>query len=275
MRPRTLANAYRSQSISTRRCRCRAKTLPGHNCHRSAAAAERIAGDRHRSTRRQFRRQQKGRFRWGRHVHRPREDAVRRRDYRVRQHRLSGGQPQHLSLLDLLLSDPHDPRPAGVPRMVLYPEPQQWSFCDNPVPGATFYIYDVHCFFSSCSRNLIGTATTDLNGAFRLYLQMVLLPLAPVARPRVCCGSIALCTDQPASGRRHLPLPPQPPVPGPDPAIFQSIVAGAAKPTLLAMRRSACPGLPLPPRPNRFRERPSPIVLPASAEFKALHVLPL
>lgn len=38
----------------------------------------------------------------------------------------------------------------------------------NPVPGAKVCAYDIDCFFPSISKELVGCATTDINGAFEI-----------------------------------------------------------------------------------------------------------
>ncbi len=156
----------------------------------------------------------------------------------------------------------------------LNPQTQQWSFCDNPVPGATVYIYDVHCFFWWCWRNLIGTATTDLNGNFVFTFRWCCFRWLPWLDPVWVVDQSLYAQISRLLADAHLPLPPQPPGPGPDPAIFQSIVAGAAKPTRLAMRRGAGPGAPASASPNSLSREALLSVLPASAELEALRVWP-
>lgn len=145
------------------------------------------------------------------------------------------------------------------------PTTQRYSFCDNPVPGATVSIYNVYCFFWWCWRSLIGTATTDINGNFTFTFRWCCFRWLPWLDTN-------WIVDQPLYRRisellalARLPVPPIP-GPGPDPAIFQSLMTKAA-----GSRRSG----KISDTSQRSLSREALLsVLPASAELEALHIWP-
>src|SRR5271165_2154400 len=151
---------------------------------------------------------------------------------------------------------------------------KRWSLCDNPVPGATVSIYDVHCFFWWCWRNLIGTATTDFNGNFVFTFRWCCFRWLPWLDPAWILDETLYRQISRLLADAHLPLPPNPPGPGPDPAILQSIVAGASRfsrSAPAALRSSASPTFA---SPNSLSRETLLSVLPASPELEALHVWP-
>jgi hypothetical protein len=154
------------------------------------------------------------------------------------------------------------------------PRTQQWSFCDNPVPGATVYIYDVHCFFWWCWRNLIGTATTDINGNFIFTFRWCCFRWFPWLEPTWVLDQSLYQQISQLLTEAHLPQPPNPPGPGPDPAILQSIVASAARPSRSAPATRRSSAFPTSTAPNSLSRETLLSVLPASPELEALHVWP-
>jgi hypothetical protein len=153
------------------------------------------------------------------------------------------------------------------------PQTQQWSFCDNPVPGATVFIYDVHCFFWWCWRDLIGTATTDINGTFTFTFKWCCFRWLPWLDPKWVVDEALYRRISELLAAAHLPVPPLPPGPGPDPAVFRTLLArgtAAAQPVLAprpgAAAAAAAPGV--------LSRETLMNVLPASAELEALRVWP-
>lgn len=153
------------------------------------------------------------------------------------------------------------------------PATQRYSFCDNPVPGATVSIYDVHCFFWWCWRNLIGTATTDINGNFTLTLRWCCFRWLPWLDTNwIVDGSLYRRISE-LLALAKLPVPPLP-GPGPDPAVFQGILAKAA-----GLQRSSSRALPgirssAAVSSSSLSREALLSVLPPSAELEALHIWP-
>lgn len=54
-----------------------------------------------------------------------------------------------------------------------------FRFCDDPVPGAEVEVFDVDCFWWFCRRDLVGTATTDIDGNFELEFWWCCPPFLP------------------------------------------------------------------------------------------------
>jgi hypothetical protein len=151
------------------------------------------------------------------------------------------------------------------------PQTQQWSFCDNPVPGATVSIDDVHCFFWWCWRNQIGTATTDINGNFTFTFKWCCFRWFPWLDAKWILDESLYRSISEILTAANLPVPPIPPGPGPDPAVFQSILAQAATTQRSARRGYASTALAT---ANSLSRETLLSVLPASAELEALHVWP-
>src|SRR5271166_5865342 len=147
---------------------------------------------------------------------------------------------------------------------------QRWLFCDSPVPGATVYIYDVRCFFWWCWRRLIGTATTDVFGNFTFKFRWCCFRWLPWLDP-VWLFNQDLYRR--ISELFTLAKPPVPPGPGPDPSIFQALLAKATS------SRNSSRALPsnvsaASAASNSLSREALLSVLPASAELEALHVWP-
>lgn len=152
------------------------------------------------------------------------------------------------------------------------PQTGQYSFCDGPVPGATVSIYDVHCFFWWCWRNLIGTATTDINGNFTFTFKWCCFRWLPWLDPNWILDPALYRSISQILMAANIPVPPIPPGPGPDPAFFQALLAGAATPqrSSAAVRR----GNALTTTANSLSREALLSVLPASQELEALHIWP-
>jgi hypothetical protein len=152
------------------------------------------------------------------------------------------------------------------------PTNQKYSFCDNPVPGATVSIYDVHCFFWWCWRELIGTVTTDINGNFTFTFKWCCFRWLPWLNPQWVLDPSLYARISELLMAANLPVPPVPSGPGPDPSVFQQILAQAA-----AKQRSfsaAGRGATALPSANSLSREALLSVLPASPELEALHIWP-
>jgi len=152
------------------------------------------------------------------------------------------------------------------------PQTQRYGFCDNPVPGATVYIYDVRCFFWWCWRKLIGTATTDINGNFSFTFKWCCFRWFPWLDPNWIVDENLYRRISELLALAKLPVPPQP-GPGPDPAIFQSILgrsAGAQRPSSRALSRNVASASTA----SSLSREALLSVLPASADLEALHIWP-
>jgi hypothetical protein len=151
------------------------------------------------------------------------------------------------------------------------PQTQRYSFCDNPVPGATVSIYDVHCFFWWCWRSLIGTATTDINGNFNFTFRWCCFRWLPWLDTNWIVDQSLYRSISQLLALAKLPVPPLP-GPGPDPAIFKALLTKAA-----GQRRSssrALPGNTSALSTSSLSREALLSVLPASPELEALHVWP-
>jgi hypothetical protein len=143
----------------------------------------------------------------------------------------------------------------------------RWIFCDAPVPGARVEVYDVDCFLWWCWRNLIASATTDINGNFTITFRWCCL----LWRPWLLRN---WTVDPDLYGRIHallagagIPVPPPPP--GPDPLFLQQLSANAAL-SPSAARGAKAPGIiDMPVAAETLRA-----VLPQSAELERLRVWP-
>lgn len=154
------------------------------------------------------------------------------------------------------------------------PQTQQWSFCDNPVPGATVSIDDVHCFFWWCWRDQIGTASTDINGNFTFTFKWCCFRWFPWLDAKWLLDEPLYRRISEVLTAANLPVPPISPGPGPDPTVFQSILARASAPqqAIASARRGyASTGLA---NTNSLSRETLLSVLPASAELEALHIWP-
>jgi hypothetical protein len=143
-----------------------------------------------------------------------------------------------------------------------------YRFCDAPVPGATVEAYDVDCFFIWCHRDLIKSATTDINGNFTLQFRWCCLNWRPWLNRNWAVEADLFSHVQHILGNAGIPLPPVPPGPDPDPTYLQQIAAQAG----------LAPGA-MPPGVPGILDAPVSgealrAVLPASAELAALHVWP-
>ena len=154
------------------------------------------------------------------------------------------------------------------------PTTQQWGFCDNPVPGATVYIYDVHCFFWWCWRNLIGTATTDINGSFTFTFTWCCFRWWPWLDTNWILDESLYRRISELLTLNKIPVPPVPPGPGPDPAIFQSFLGRAATAQRSPVRAAHGSRSATEIAANSLSREALLSVLPASAELEALRVWP-
>ena|SRR5271165_4206885 len=153
------------------------------------------------------------------------------------------------------------------------PTTGQYSFCDNPAPGATVYIYDVRCFFWWCWRYLIGTATTDINGNFTFTFRWCCFRWFPWLDPSWIVDRSLYQRISELLTLARLPVPPVP-GPGPDPGIFQSFLAKAARSQRSSLRALPANTSSLAVSSNSLSREALLSVLPASAELEALHIWP-
>jgi hypothetical protein len=153
------------------------------------------------------------------------------------------------------------------------PATKQYSFCDNPVPGATVSIYNVYCFFWWCWRSLLGTATTDINGNFTFTFRWCCFRWLPWLDTNWIVDQSLYRRISELLTLARIPVPPLP-GPGPDPAIFQSFLTKAA-----GSQRSSLRALPgntssLAALPSSLSREALLSALPPSAELEALHIWP-
>jgi hypothetical protein len=152
------------------------------------------------------------------------------------------------------------------------PKTQRWSFCDNPVPGATVQIYDVHSFFWWSWRSLIGTATTDINGNFTFDFTWCCFRWWPWLDTNWLLDESLYKRISELLTANRLPVPPVPPGPGPDPSVFRPFIGRAAQ---LAPARAGRGSRQAPEIAASSLSREALLsVLPASAELEALRVWP-
>ena len=155
------------------------------------------------------------------------------------------------------------------------PRRHLWFFCDNPVPGAKVYIYDVNCFFIWCSRRLIGTATTDINGNFVFTFRWCCFRWYPWLDTNWVIDENIYRRVSEVLTAANLPVPPVPPGPGPDPAIFNALLDRAPSLNDFSRRALTASEAGNPARLDNSLSREALLsVLPASPELEALHVWP-
>lgn len=148
------------------------------------------------------------------------------------------------------------------------PATGRFHFCDAPVPGATVEAYDVDRFFIWYHRDLIKSATTDINGNFVIQFRWCCLPWLPWLVRNWALDPDLYGRVQELLGRNGIPLPPVPPGPDPDPHFLQQLMAQASRSPGAA--RSAAPGVIDAPVSSEALLA----LLPASPELAALHVWP-
>jgi hypothetical protein len=157
------------------------------------------------------------------------------------------------------------------------PIARRWSWCDEPVPGATVEAYDVDCFWWWCRRDLIKTATTALDGSFQITFTWCCLRWLPWLLPNWSVDPDLLRRIRELLAVAKIPVPPTPPGPDPDPAIFQqlfgsaaslpgAVLSAAAQPRAFM---SAAPGPAAPVSAEALQA-----LLPPSPELAALQVWP-
>lgn len=153
------------------------------------------------------------------------------------------------------------------------PQTRQWQFCDSPVPGAKVNIYDVNCFLWWCWRNLVGTATTDINGNFSFTFLWCCYRWFPWLDAKWTVNPDLYRRITEVLATSNIQIPPHPPGPGPDPAFVQTLfrnasVASGSNRRLAATSSVAVANTGAPSAEALLK------VLPRSAELEALHVWP-
>jgi len=153
------------------------------------------------------------------------------------------------------------------------PTTKRYSFCDNPVPGATVSIYNVYCFLWWCWRSLIGTATTDINGNFTFTFRWCCFRWLPWLDPNWIVDESLYRRISELLTLAKIPVPPIP-GPGPDPAIFQSFLTNARGSRRSSRRALTDNTSSAAVSPSSLSREALLSVLPASAELEALHIWP-
>ncbi|MBS0301983.1 MAG: hypothetical protein JSR16_07430 [Proteobacteria bacterium] len=157
------------------------------------------------------------------------------------------------------------------------PRLHRWSFCDEPVPGATVEAWDVDRFWWWYWRDQVSSATTDINGNFHMHFRWCCLRWLPWLRQNPVIDPDILARIQHLLTTVEPPLPPLPPGPDPDPTMFQQWLGGAANlpgPVLAAATHGA---LSLPAVQQSVATASAEVLrarLPTSPELAALHVWP-
>lgn len=156
------------------------------------------------------------------------------------------------------------------------PRTQQWSWCDDPVPGAEVDIFDVDRFLWWYTQGLITTVTTQVDGTFEAIFVWCCTRWRPWFWPVWQIDEEILRRIRELLALRNVVLPPIPP--DPDPGMLQRLVADLSagdQAQMAALARTA---------PHLARGSDEPMistsmatlrsVLPASPELEALHVWP-
>jgi len=157
------------------------------------------------------------------------------------------------------------------------PALHRWTFCDEPVPGAVVEAFDVDRFWWWYWRDLITSATTDLNGNFHMTFRWCCLRWLPWLRLNPAIDPDILSRIQQLLATAQPPLPPIPPEPDPDPTIFQRMLGSAASMTgpVLAAATQGALSLPAIQQPSSGMSGEAlRAILPSSPELAALHVWP-
>lgn len=151
------------------------------------------------------------------------------------------------------------------------PATGHWSFCDEPVPGATVEAYDVDRFFFWYHRDLIKSAITDINGNFVITFRWCCLRWRPWLLQSWAVDHELINQIQDLLTRYRIPLPPVPPPPSPDPLYLQQLAAHATRSGAMpAARMQLGQGVP----DNAMSAEALLAVLPPSPELAALHIWP-
>lgn len=151
------------------------------------------------------------------------------------------------------------------------PATGHWSFCDEPVPGATVEAYDVDRFFFWYHRDLIKSAITDINGNFVITFRWCCLRWRPWLLQSWAVDHELINQIQDLLTRYRIPLPPVPPPPSPDPLYLQQLAAHATRAGAMpAARMQIGQGVP----DNAMSAEALLAVLPPSPELAALHIWP-
>src|SRR5688572_9736153 len=108
------------------------------------------------------------------------------------------------------------------------PRTGRWGWCDEPVPGARVEAFDVDCFWWWCRRDLITTATTNINGQFEMKFTWCCRRFWPWLRPNWTIDPDLLRLIQEALRKVKIPVPPVPPGPDPDPWVFEQLIGNPA-----------------------------------------------
>ncbi len=153
----------------------------------------------------------------------------------------------------------------------------RWRWCDEAVPGAKVDIYDVDCFLWWCSRDLIGSAVTAIDGTFTFTFTWCCLRFYPWLERVWTIDPDVLRRIRELMATAEIPFPPGPPPPDPDPTFLQSFLdTSASMPGKLlssaAMNRTALPEMADIGAPVSAEALMQ--VLPRSPELEALHVWP-
>ncbi len=157
------------------------------------------------------------------------------------------------------------------------PITRRWTWCDEPVPGATVQAFDVDCFWWWCRRDLIESATTAVDGSFEITFTWCCFRWYPWLAPNWTIDPDLLRRIRELLAAAKIPIPPVPPGPDPDPSIFQQILGTATAFPGPALSAAAMTGMSLPPAPgpaSSVSAEALQALIPRSPELEALHVWP-
>jgi hypothetical protein len=183
--------------------------------------------------------------------------------------------PEHIYSHWLVYCRKYTVRGRVVCRRWFYdPIEQQWTFIDQPVPGATVEAYDVDCWWWWCFKDLIGSAVTGLDGSFEINFTWCCRSWFPFHLPWIVNPDLLeRIRELLAQAKVPIPLPDPPP----DPFEFQEYVSSLVSRAQIGGQRFAALPMQASSEPigtESISAQQLMTILPPSPELEALHIWP-